>query len=622
MERGGEPRYTLAQYARRVGISDSRARALLSRGRLAHPDGHDPDERPYWHARTIDSWCRRTQRQVPDDADWPIGWEPAQAPVPIIERRDLVVEGRDPQTVSVIVYDTPHGHVVYVMRHNDYGLSTGMAARVAAEVLHPVFWADAVVLVPEAVPFGMDEEHLSIEAFRLRPPHTEAAPVSWLPRFLTGLAPAGQEQPEQVDPRRVQTTYIGYVDASEIQQVLGRPVPLWYYRTCTPDAVRLMQAYGESGTITIADTTTNWPATRDRVAAAVDAELHRRYPHAIGLLAAEAMQILREEQIRHHTSRDRGDGWYIVARPARPEWPSIDVEHVVAIAFAAPRNLDALAAELPAMRNEEADLPWDSPVADALWHTARLAGVALHRSHPDVVFAAPTRYTFSGAGPVLDQWRKTLQPLSDAERDQLLTAPTRRLARLLVLETNLDTIREHRMIERAVAEVAGLYRDPAGRLVVEDSDSAPSETSYSAEWPTNLPDGWSEQTVIASDGGRPATVFALTPRPDGHMQVDPLPNPGSEPGYTWGYSGSGPRALYRALVRCALHDWTADLDQGTWLVSLTNAWRKPEGSPLWAFILGHQGALRLPWHQVIEWAQHDLKNLTSQAPAGDTPAQP
>ncbi|MBQ1076394.1 hypothetical protein KBX06_25025 [Micromonospora sp. C31] len=622
MARDGELRYTLAQYARRVGISDSRARALLGAGRLAHPDGHDPDGRPYWHARTIDSWCRRTQRQVPDDADWPIGWEPAPAPVPIIERRDLVVEGHDPQTVSVIVYDTPHGHVVHVMRHNDYGLSPEVAARVAAEVLHPVFWADAVVLVPEAVLFGMDEEHQSIEAFRLRVPHPEAAPVSWLPRFLTGLAQTAEEQPVQADPRHVQTTYIGYVDASEIQQVLGRPVPLWYYRTCTPDAVRLMQAYGESGTVTVPDTTTDWPATRDRVAAGVDAGLHLRYPHAFGLLAADAMQTLRYEQTRHSTSRDRGDGWYIVARPARPDWPSIDVEHVVATASAAPRDPDAMATELPTLREEEAGLPWDSPVADALWHTARLAGVALHRSHPEVVFTAPTRCTVSGVGPVLDQWRKTLQPLSDAERDRLLRAPTRRLARLLVLETHIDTIREHGMIERAVAEVAGLYRDPAGRLVIEDSEPTPGEASYSAEWPTNLPDGWGEQTVIASDGGRPAAVFALTPQPDGRMQVDPLPNPGSEPGYTWGYSGSGPRALYRALVRCALRDWTADLDQGTWLVSLTNAWRQPERSPLWAFILKHQGPLRMPWPQVIDWAQQDLKTLTSRTATGQTSAQP
>ncbi|MFF0366408.1 hypothetical protein [Micromonospora sp. NPDC005087] len=106
------------------------------------------------------------------------------------------------------------------------------------------------------------------------------------------------------------------------------------------------------------------------------------------------------------------------------------------------------------------------------------------------------------------------------------------------------------------------------------------------------------------------------------MQVDPLPNPGSEPGYTWGYSGSGPRALYRALVRCALRDWTADLDQGNWLFALTKAWRQPEGSPLWNFILTHQGPLRLPWPQVIEWAQHDLKTLTSRGAAGHTPAQP
>ena len=282
MARPGEARYTLAQYARRVGMSDSRARALQSAGRLAGPDGSDPDGRPYWHARTIDAWCRRTQRAVPDDADWPIDWAPAQSPVPIIERRDVVVEGRDPQSVSVIVYDTPHGHVVYVMRHTDFGLSAEMAARAAANVLHPAFWSDAVVLVPESILFGMTEEHHSIEAFRLRAPQTEAPAAPWLPRFLAGRGP-GEDRDAPIDPQRVETVYIGYVGAGEIQEVLGRPVPMWYYRTCTPDAVRLMQAYGESGTITVPDTTTTWPATRDRIAAAVDAEAHLRYPHAFRL---------------------------------------------------------------------------------------------------------------------------------------------------------------------------------------------------------------------------------------------------------------------------------------------------------------------------------------------------
>ena len=191
-----------------------------------------------------------------------------------------------------------------------------------------------------------------------------------------------------------------------------------------------------------------------------------------------------------------------------------------------------------------------------------------------------------------EQWRKSLRRVDDAERNQMLAAPTRRLARLLVLETNIDVIREYDMMQRAVDEVAAIYRDPAGRLVVEDSDPAPGESNYTVEWPTDLPSSWGDQTVIASDGGRPAAVFALTPRSDGHMQVDPLPNPGSEPGYTWGYTGSGPRALYRALVRCALQDWSADLDQGTWLASLTEMWRHPENSPLWAFLIKHQGGLR------------------------------
>lgn len=61
---GGEPVvvHTLAQLARRAGISEGRGRALYAEKKLPHPDSQDADGRPLWWATTIDAWCRRRGR--------------------------------------------------------------------------------------------------------------------------------------------------------------------------------------------------------------------------------------------------------------------------------------------------------------------------------------------------------------------------------------------------------------------------------------------------------------------------------------------------------------------------------------------------------------------------------
>lgn len=129
-----------------------------------------------------------------------------------------------------------------------------------------------------------------------------------------------------------------------------------------------------------------------------------------------------------------------------------------------------------------------------------------------------------------------------------------------------------------------------------------------------MPEVWTDQTIIAGDDdgspGEPG-VFALTPA-DGGLRVDPLPNPGSEPGYTWGYQGTGPTTFYEALVRCALRRWAFELDDNR--VSLVaQYYRDPGGtrrwpSPLWKAIATTKGPIRLPWPQVVAWARADFPN--------------
>ncbi|GAA2911289.1 hypothetical protein [Actinoplanes cyaneus] len=624
--RNYEQRYSLAQYARRVGLSEGRARALYSHAdgsRLATADGTDPDGKPFWYAATIDAWCQQTQRRMPEDARWPYHWPAATAPAPEIERTDVTITSDSGRTarVSVIVWDAPLGHVVYVMRHADQpDLSKETAARAAAYVLQPAFWAEAIVLVPEPRLFGSayppgspGNPYESIDAYQLVVPDAgsrpqPAAPTRRLPRFLAALLddPDPAVPAAAADPDRVVAKSVSYPYAHAIEQVLGRPLPVWFYGTCTAAAVQRMLAYGDTGaTFTVPDTATSWPATCERLTAAVDAGMPQRYPQAFALLAQAVLSTLAGVRRDHASARERGDGWYIVARPADPGWP-VALEALTAGAAETPFDAVAAAAELPRIRAEEADLPWDDLYAEALYDTAGVIGARLRTSHPEVVFTADTVLRVDTAGPVTDQYLSTLTPLTEDEREH----PTRRLARLLCAETNIDAIREHRLLDLAQAELEGLYRDQAGRLVARERPAYGDDSiELNAEWPTALPQGWTERTVIAADPHRPALVVALTPTSDGDLHVDPLPNPGGEPGYTWGYSGSGPRTLYQALVRCATGDFNADPDNRSWLADLTDSWHDTTGSPLYHYLVTLDGPLRLSWPQVQQWVRADLESL-------------
>lgn len=627
MTRPREQRYNLAQYARRAGLSEGRARALHTHAdgsKLAPVDGVDPDGKPFWFATTIDAWCQRTQRRMPEDAPWPFNCPPADKPAPEVDRGEVTIETDTGVTaeVSVIVWDTPGGHVVYVMRRADQpDLSVAAAARAAVHVLSPVFWNDAVVLVPQPRIFGSafaETDHVgpeSIDVYRLVVPETQQpAPrrPSRLPRFLSALVDeprSDDADPAPLQPHQVRAEYVSYPYATAIEHALGRPMPVWFFGTCTRAAVERMRVYGDSGTFLVPDTATAWPGARARLAAAVEAGMPARYPQAFALLAADTLGTLTRVRRQHATAQERGPGWYAVARPAEPDWP-IALETVATDAARTVFDPDAAADELPRIRAEEANLAWDNPYAEALYDTAATIGAKLHRSHPELVFAADTRLDLSTSGPVTEQYRSALTPLSDTERLQLLDAPTRRLARLLLAETNIAAIRETGLLDRALGELAGLYRDPAGRLVALDRQRPGDDSlGIAAEWPTTLPTGWNERTVIAADPHRPALIVALTPTPDGELRVDPLPNPGGEPGFTWGYSGSGPRTLYQALVRCVTRDWTADPDTRSWLIHLTHAWSDTTGSPLYHYLTTHEGPLRLPWGQIQEWVQADLDTL-------------
>lgn len=86
---GGQP-HTLAQFARRAGISEGRARALYAQpSGLPQPDRTDADGRPLWWAATIDAWCFSTGRAVQAKALWIHRALTAQTP-PVELQRGMV----------------------------------------------------------------------------------------------------------------------------------------------------------------------------------------------------------------------------------------------------------------------------------------------------------------------------------------------------------------------------------------------------------------------------------------------------------------------------------------------------------------------------------------------------
>jgi hypothetical protein len=106
--------HTLAQLARRAGISEGRARALhATPGGLPCPDRTDADGRPLWWATTIDTWCARTNRAISKHSLWLFRAPAAASPAPQLQR-GVVTLGRRRQHFYVIVWDTDHGHVIYL----------------------------------------------------------------------------------------------------------------------------------------------------------------------------------------------------------------------------------------------------------------------------------------------------------------------------------------------------------------------------------------------------------------------------------------------------------------------------------------------------------------------------
>ncbi|MEX5637260.1 hypothetical protein [Parafrankia sp. FMc2] len=566
------PLYTLPQLARRARISEGRARALhtaAAGSRLPAVDRTDADGRPLWEETTIDAWCRVSGRDLPAESDWLFHAPDATEPAPLLYHGAAARpagRGRSGRPIHAIVWDTPHGHVIYVTWlhgvHRAPVPERDQAALVAAELIAPRFHADAlIVLVPDLVYSRTATENVTVDLYRLRP---AAAGVG-----------AGNGEPT-VDWR-------GQVAPTEVARVIGTPLPLWIANTCRRE--ELDRARASLGTtLTVPDVLSAWPATLARLRAAHDTGLPTSHPAAYALLLTDAAGTLATVRQLHIALPTSGPGWYLAARPAAPNLP-LDLETDLAFLSTQPAPDPAqLTADLVALRGVEPDLPADADEGDAYAHAVTLLAAAL--ADHDPALAADTVTVVSGdlAGPVTDAWVDTFSRHPDAAQ---------------VLRTR----RGRRLLGRMSPSRTELFTDPAGRLIAL-LDEGRDTRQFRAEWPLGLPVGWGERTVIAIDhDGSYGPALALTPA-EGGLRVDPVPVSPDRIGtdLLYGYGGGGPLAFYAALRRVALAEHR----------SLDGHTHPPHGSDLFAAISATTGPLRLPWPQVERWARQDTaRHLSS-----------
>ena len=615
---GSQP-HTLAQFARRAGISEGRVRALYAAtpSGLPRPDRTDADERPLWWASTIDAWCARTGRAVSEESLWLFRAPTASRPAAEL-RREVVTLGRyQRQTFFAIVWDTASGHVIYLQPLDDTrGAHRDWLAVAGAELVEPRWWSDAVVVIPleeTLSPYGGGID-AAVNVYRLDASIPAAERVGQAERagrrrwFQRTDMDAPAKTPGRAEPKAVWT---GQLDAADLAAVIGRPVPIWLDGTATSANAAQVMSY----TFTTADTTSDWPATQERLAQAHAAGMPGQFPAAFAALAADAADDLRTVRAAHETIADTGPGWYLVCRPARPS-PPVELEQL--ITNATPVTDTALAGrELTELRELEGELDYHDPRGEVYAHAIELLEQQLRaaakesgviRTWNDYVPGADDGWLVYSApwdGPVVRAWQANLAPIEDLDAALQL----RRVRRLLGYHEP-DRVR-------------AAYREPDGRyvLVIEHDNG---ECWSAAEWPASLQviSTWTDQTMLAGDDPESGavTLLALTPDTDGHTRTDPVPlQPHSDrEAFGYGYTGGTPTTTYLALLRIGLGDGADTTTILDWLRDQrrsstgTDSGTDSAASQLWHTISTTNSPLRLPWPRLQLWARADRKAATAR----------
>ncbi|MEV5554954.1 hypothetical protein AB0L44_15000 [Nonomuraea wenchangensis] len=575
--------YTLAQFARRVRIAESRARALHADGKLPPPDGRDADGRPLWAATTIDAWCRHTGRVPAAEALWL--WRPdaaATEPAPVLfHGLAAITHWGQRYQLHAVVWDTPHGHVISLTPLADAPVpNIDSQALAAATLIEPVFWPDAVVAVQIGAEHGRD--HVQMQLFGLQADDTTAAaPAPVRRRRLFG----GHDSDAEASALRPRAIFRGLVTAEDLALVIGAAVPVWLSGTCTASAVRRAEAAQPAArTLIVPGPDRGWKAERDHLEAALKHGMAEEFPAAFAVLAADLRATVEQARKQRADQPTRGTGWYLAAQPAPPELPwSLEQS----LHTATDPSAEEAAADLTRLRVIEPDLPADAPEGDAYERAIRLLRTRLRRARPELAVDEVEPYSGDWDGPIVQQWQQSMRPVEAAAAVLRDTRRGRRLADGYDLNSLLK-----------------LWQDEAGRYVaVFESAIADNPSVFVAEWPYAPPSGWTTQTVIAADDDTGA-VLAITPRPDGPPRVEPLPfEPDTGPSFRHGYTGGSPYTLYQALIRAVFGTISAPFSLNA--VPSADDRTSPERSQLWHAIATTKGALRLPWPSVQQWARDD-----------------
>ncbi|MGH3770770.1 MAG: hypothetical protein ACRDRW_05140 [Pseudonocardiaceae bacterium] len=282
---GGQP-HTLAQFARRAGISEGRARALYAAqpSGLPKPDRTDAGGRPLWWAATIGSWCASTGRAVQDEALWIYREPAAQTPAVELQRGMVPFAGRRGEALRLytIAWGTPHGHVVYLTPLDGTDGHPDWLAVHAARLVEPRWWPSALVIVPRTQFLDSTDQEPIADVYRLTTEQAErtgdtmspfAGPRRWWDRTVD----ATQDEAGEARPRpELETTWVTQLELSEIARALGTRIPLWIAGTCTEEAAAHTLAYDH--TFIVPDTTTGWSDIQQRVQLTLGSELPTRYP--------------------------------------------------------------------------------------------------------------------------------------------------------------------------------------------------------------------------------------------------------------------------------------------------------------------------------------------------------
>ncbi|MEV4643642.1 hypothetical protein [Saccharopolyspora sp. NPDC049357] len=567
-------------------------------------------------ATTIDAWCARTGREVNKDSLWLFRAPEATGPAPELHR-GIVTLGRHAhrQTFYTIVWDTEHGHVIYLQPLDGTGgqHKDGLAVH-AAELIEPRWWADAVVVMPieQELSYFPDHDHEPMAyLYRLtaRSANSDDSPFTDDSRVFGGLRRWFQRNaPELAGPPQASAEWAGQLDLADVAKVVGRLMPVWLNDTETSTNAEQTLSYDR--TFVAPDTVTDWPATEARLTRAIEVGLPRDFPCAFAALTVDAAEELEKLRAAHQRTADSGPGWYLVCRPARPA-PSFELEQQINGPTLV-TDTELVGKELAELRTIEGELDIDDQRGDAyaeaiallqlqLRYAAKAAGTIHDLSHDYVPVADDgyLRYSAPWGGPVVDAWLKTLTPVEDL-------AATLRLRRVRRI------IRDY-----PVDQVRSAYRDSEGRYILRINLGS-GEWSL-AEWPVSLQSTstWTDKTVLAGDDelGTTTTLLALTPADDGQMRVDPVPLPprSDRDAFAYGYGGGTPGTTYQALLRCALGD-----DPNLTKIPRALHKRDADGrlvSQLWAAISTTKGPLRLSWPQLKMWARADKKTaLTDPKP--------